>query len=739
MKKVSPSFARKPRGLLRGASRFLFLFLLLQSQLTSLEHTSKFRNWYNTNYITDIISINSKLAIGSSKGFVILTLTTLNSEFVILNKTDGIIDNQVNGLVSDNKNIFLFTPSGITIISLDTTTIRNISSAFWGIDGEPETELLKGDTLFWGTTEYLYIWDTEGEPYEQFNTSWTPYTFRYRGINTLFLMNDTLYCGTDGGGVCMVPDYSFLDTTQWVWNTTAEGFPNDTVTAITFWGGEFWIGTKDGIVSGTMNNWTPRNAGLGSSGSPAREINELFSGETLWVATENYPHYWNESLSSWIRVNTGLKIKRIRGICSDNTGTLWIGIDGDGIAYLEDTLWNIIRIPGPSSSNFSDITIDKDSGIWGVHYQLKGATISHFHNGNWEILNETNELGIGAIRWVDVDKHNNKWFGLWSSGAGNNIIKLSENGEWDSLTLPVSGVVGSQFIDSKGNKWFSNFISSVCKLAPDDSTWQVYTNENYLDYIVAFEEDTSSGNIYFGSTHRGISVLKADGTWLKIGGLPSEQVYDLAFDRKGDLWVGSAAGAVVIRDFSVIKHYSSTTSGLMGDNINDILIDWKGNKWFLVDSRGVSVLRYNGEWDSLTVSDGLASDFIMDDLDGLAYDIDNGYLWIATKDGISRYETGDIPPHTDTTLTDVDVYPNPFIPKEHLFVTFNRLPAEVEIYIYSISLKKMKTVENIDNVTHTAFWDGRDENGNLVDSGIYIFLIVREGGIKKTGKIAVIR
>ncbi|TES91691.1 MAG: hypothetical protein E3J87_07235 [Candidatus Cloacimonadota bacterium] len=734
MKKVSPSFAQKPRGFPPGASLFLFLFLLLQSQLTSLEHTSKFRNWYNTNYITDIISVNGKLAIGSSKGFVIFTPKVNN--FVTLNKSDGLIDNQVNGLVSDNKNIFLFTSSGIAIISVDTTTIRNISSIIH-FQGEPKTGLLKGDTLFWGTSEYLYVWDTEGDPFNQFNMSWTPYSFRHYGINTLFLMNDTLYCGTDGGGVCMVPDYSFLDTTQWVWNTTAEGLPNDTATTITFWGGEFWIGTKDGIISGTMNNWTPRNAGLDSS---AREINELYSGETLWVATENCPRYWNDSLSRWIRIDSGLNIKRIRGICSDNTGRLWIGIDGDGIAYLEDTLWNIIGIPGPSSSNFSDITIDKDSGIWGVHYQQKGKTISHFHNGNWEILNDTNELGIaGSIRWVDVDKQNNKWLGLWSSGAGNNIIKLSENGEWDSLTLPVSGVVGSQFIDSKGNKWFSNFKSSVCKLLPDDSTWQVYDNENYLDHIVAFAEDTLVGNIYFGSTLRGISVLKADGTWLKIGGLPSEQVYDLAFDRKGDLWVGSAAGAVVIRDFSVIKHYTSTTSGLMGDNINDILIDWKGNKWFLVDSRGVSVLRYNGEWDSLTVNDGLASDFIMDDLDGLAYDIEKGYLWIATKNGISRYETGLIPPPTDTTLTDIDVYPNPFIPKEHLFVTFNRLPVDVKIYIYSISLKKMKTVEDIDNVTHTAFWDGRDENGNLVDSGIYIFLIVREGGIKKTGKIAVIR
>ena len=378
--------------------------------------------------------------------------------------------------------------------------------------------------------------------------------------------------------------------------------------------------------------------------------------------------------------------------------------------------------------NFSDITIDENGDIWGVHYggyisETRGKTISHFRreNGEWEILNDANELGItGDIRWVEVDQHNNKWFGIWRTGADIDIIKLSENREWDSLALPVSGVVGSQFVDSDGNKWFSNFANSVCKLGPDDSTWQVYTNENYLNYIVAIAED-NSGNMYFGSPQRGVSILRTNGKWTMVTGLPTEEAFDLVFDRNGYLWVGTAAGVAVVGDSVTINTYTHTTSGLLGDNIMDILIDWKGNRWFLVGSRGVSVLRYNGEWDSLTVADGLASDFIIDDLDGLAYDAQNGYLWIATKDGISRYETGDIPPSPDDDLVDIDVYPNPFVPKKHHVVNFNRLPDDAEIYIYSVSLKRIKTIDDIDRQMHVAYWDGTDENNNPVDSGIYIF------------------
>jgi len=722
---------------MRKSYLLLFFFVLLQ-WYPKLIHSAQFKNWYNTNYVQDIKSINNKIAIGSTRGLVIFTPE--ENEFIILNKIEGLLENQINGLVCDNENMFLFVPAGITVLSVDTTKIRNISSLITGIEGEPVTGLLQADTLFLGTTSYLYIWDTEGDPYNPFNTAWAnePYRFRNYGINTLFAMNETLYVGTDGG-VCQVPNNDFADTTEWVWNTSVDGLPDDSVTSICYWRNEIWVGTKNGIVSGSMNNWTPRNSGLSST-----KINSLFSSETLWVATENAPHYWVNSLSRWVQVYQGLDIKKTTGICKDNTGKLWVGIDGDGIAFREDTSWSVIRFPGPSSSNFSDIIIDNNGDIWGVHYggyvqEGRGRTISHFHDGEWEIINENNEIGAdGSIRWIEVDRYNNKWFGIWRQFTDVDIFKLSESGVWDTLSLPVVlGVVGTQFVDSKGNKWFSNFLSSVCKLEPDDSTWQVYTDENYLDFIAAIEED-KSGNMYFGSIHRGVSVLKPDNTWIRVTGLPSQQVNDLAIDNKGDLWVGTAgSGVAVVRNFETTVHYTYTASGLIGDKIMDICIDWKGNKWFLVENKGVSVLKYNGTWDSLLVDDGLASDFILDDLDGLAYDTEKGYLWIATKDGISRYETGIIPSSPD--IENTDVYPNPFVPKEHNMVTFDKLPDDAKIYIYSISLKKIKTIDDIEEATHRGFWDGTDDNGKSVDSGIYIYTIINGNGQTKTGKIAVIR
>lgn len=719
---------------------FALLFLCIYSQAAfGLPDTSHVKNWYNTNYVTSLQRCGTKLAIGSTKGVILFE--PQDSGFIILNRTDGLLDNQVNGIAADDGNVFICVPTGITVLAADTSHIRNISTSFTGLQGEPQTALLKGDTLFLGTTSYLYVWDTDGNPYNPFDLAWTNtgYSLRGRGIRMLFAAHDTLYAGTDGGGLCMIPDNQFSDTAQWVWNTTADGLPDDSVTAMVRWSGVSWIGTKDGVASGSLGNWTAQHSGLTN-----RVINRLAANDTLWAGTDDSPYYWSGVSSAWSRVNQGLgSNRRITGIAEDLSGSLWVGIDGDGIAR-HDTAWQRQRIPGPSSSNFSDIALDVNGGLWGVHYggfilETRGYTVSHFDGAGWSILNDPNDLGIGSIRWVDIDEAGTKWFGIWRVGAEVNMVTYSQDSMWDSLGLPVPGVVGSQFIDSNGNKWFSTFGNSVCKLHPDNVTWETLTDENYFSYIVAFAED-SDGNIYFGSVQRGVSVMTPEGSLLRISGLPSEQVYDIAVDAHDDVWIGTTgSGVAVVRDFAVAETYTSGNSGLLGDNINDIAHDWQGNRYFLVANRGVSMMTYAGEWDSLTVSQGLASDLILDDLDGLAFDTPSGFLWVATKDGITRFDTGLRPPEGDSTLSSADVFPNPFIASRHTRVTFGKLPEGAEVYIYSVSMKRVKVISDIDDITHRAYWYGDDEQGEPVDAGVYLFIILHPNGSRKVGKIAIVR
>ncbi|MCK4418814.1 T9SS type A sorting domain-containing protein, partial [Candidatus Aerophobetes bacterium] len=89
------------------------------------------------------------------------------------------------------------------------------------------------------------------------------------------------------------------------------------------------------------------------------------------------------------------------------------------------------------------------------------------------------------------------------------------------------------------------------------------------------------------------------------------------------------------------------------------------------------------------------------------------------------------------TPTCVRVYPNPFILSQHEKLTFwgtGILGAEVRIY--TLSGKLVKTLYETMG-KNKLYWDGRNEEGDPVSSGIYLYLTISSEG-KNAGKFAVI-
>ncbi|MEW5766299.1 MAG: Ig-like domain-containing protein [bacterium] len=99
------------------------------------------------------------------------------------------------------------------------------------------------------------------------------------------------------------------------------------------------------------------------------------------------------------------------------------------------------------------------------------------------------------------------------------------------------------------------------------------------------------------------------------------------------------------------------------------------------------------------------------------------------------------------SLKQVKVYPNPFRPSEAVdgIVKFINLRKDSQISIYTLSGELIKTIDS-DKLSTLSYgrqvyygttWDGTNENGDHVATGIYIYLI--QGGGDKLGKLSVIR
>jgi subtilisin family serine protease len=101
-----------------------------------------------------------------------------------------------------------------------------------------------------------------------------------------------------------------------------------------------------------------------------------------------------------------------------------------------------------------------------------------------------------------------------------------------------------------------------------------------------------------------------------------------------------------------------------------------------------------------------------------------------------------------TGFQNVKSYPNPFYPNVHGRVTI-RLPQAYQsvenfkITIYNVAGMPVRVFNSVSLETSMgeeglAYWDGRNDNGDMVASGLY-FYVIDTGGKKFRGKITVIK
>ncbi|RKY00135.1 hypothetical protein DRP77_11970, partial [Candidatus Poribacteria bacterium] len=91
------------------------------------------------------------------------------------------------------------------------------------------------------------------------------------------------------------------------------------------------------------------------------------------------------------------------------------------------------------------------------------------------------------------------------------------------------------------------------------------------------------------------------------------------------------------------------------------------------------------------------------------------------------------------TVDKVVAYPNPYIRGRSRSggIHFVKLPERATILIYTLDGKLVRRIETEPGMGR-AFWDLKNEAGREVDSGLYIYVVKCETGIKR-GRLVVIR
>lgn len=733
----------------------LFVYLFLSSRFAAAQE-QLWQSYTNMRNIVGAISIGDDVWAATTGG--LLHWQSDAATFQGITNTEGLDLNTITAIGKDNRGrIWLGLDGGlINIFDPATQKVSRIDdfhgfqvNAFWS----------QNDSMFIGLNVgmSLYLVDRREvkETYKSLGTLpvQTP-------VRNIIIRGRELWAATANGLARTSLDFVNLSAPQsWTNYYPAHGLPTINVRVFATRGNEFYAGTTNGVARWTGTTWVNITGDIGS-----RDILKLAISEngTLYAATP-IGIYRMTSEAVWPLVATNRSL--ITGALITDSGKLWGTTQDVGLLEYQpsDNSWSIRQPDGPASNNFSSLAVDEQGNLWCTSSE-KG--ISVFDGVSWRTFNDSNGAFWSDYRSVYIDEiePNTRWFGTWGRGlvrAAGPLDNL-QFAKFDTAdgflagarSAPVDYVVVT-FVkkDLRNTLWLANYdptnSSPIAFLDPDGRSGRFSTNDGLRSLLIRDIEIDNNNRVWVGSETSGISVIdhnntlfdrSDDRTGQGLGiedGLLSARITSLAQDQDGIMWIGTRGGlnSWFSRPEPVSSHY-----GLISDDINVVRVDPQNNKW-VGTSSGISVLSGRDNF-SLTEFTIQNSPLISNSVTCIAFNGNTGEVYIGTTNGLSVYRSQFTTPKSD--LTQLKGYPNPVKFRSDEDDPFSgpfritNLTKIAQVKIFNETGQLIRSFSEDDIPGGEAVWDGKDEDGNLVGSGIYLVVAYNDEGQNGFGKVAVI-
>ena len=380
--------------------------------------------------------------------------------------------------------------------------------------------------------------------------------------------------------------------------------------------------------------------------------------------------------------------------------------------------WSVFdRKTFPTANDFKDIvcvTADPKNpdhffaGSWGgglLEFEA-GKFKKRYDNFNSTLqtqLPSTPNEPYVRIGGMAFDSEGNLW--VTNTGAANVLSSLRPDGTWKSYEL--SGIankfVGKVVVTAKDDKWV---------LAPRGTGLYALNSTNSVSKaqkVIAYFANNSKDEVY----------------------TDMNDVYSMALDQNGELWVGTSAGVAVFSKPEKIwkdeimyatrpglnQHDTYFHPLLEKEAITAIAVDGANRKWFGTKSSGVYLISEDGgtEIEHFNTEN---SPLLNDEITDIAINQITGEVFIGTVTGLISY-MGEATKGNDA-FSDVYVYPNPVRETYEGPIVVKGLVDETNVKITDIS---GNLVYKTTSLGGQAIWDGKNLNGNRCKTGVYLVFL----------------
>ena len=218
-------------------------------------------------------------------------------------------------------------------------------------------------------------------------------------------------------------------------------------------------------------------------------------------------------------------------------------------------------------------------------------------------------------------------------------ITLEDTSKWVSYNMSNSQIL-SEFLttvvhDKNNHIWIGSGRGLGCF---DGKNWKIYTTSNTpirTDVISCIAVDNE--NKKWIGTPNGLYVFD-DRDWAVFSSnLPSQNITTIIFDKSGNAWIATDKGLAKY-DQTSLKVFTTSNSGLKGNEITYLFIDSNDKLWIGTMYNGISV--YDGSnWIYFDNSNMKVGNYSLSGLIKTISEDINGKIWVSL---IGSYGWGDL-------------------------------------------------------------------------------------------------
>ena len=358
------------------------------------------------------------------------------------------------------------------------------------------------------------------------------------------------------------------------------------------------VSTDNGVwLRANNGSWQPLRM------PPSLPINEIRgmtqSNETVWIASEKQIGRFRNGMWQFFDSDDGLPHAQLFAMSTDVNNTVWASFNNirDGVAYFDESSkqWQQVGcgLTGPPSARVRAAVADADGNLWFA--TIRG--LAKFDGQRWNIIDEADGLPSQSIQTLTRDIAGNLWV-----GTDLGLLTLV-GGQWQSVN--------------------QHDIRELT-IGPDGLVWMI-TDEEILRWD--------------GSTETAVPTP------------PAGQIFDLLATENG-FWIATADGIFLYRDNQYVAQYTME-DGLGANRVTSLMLAadgtlWAGNSTELIEDSHPTYGSYTYQSNYLSRFDGQTwQSLLLTPPQGIHHSIvtdlavaENGDLWAATLNGISRWQDG---------------------------------------------------------------------------------------------------